>query len=103
MAETDFVNFSMAIYPVDIFSHSYVGGSLANTHSTAYDPLFWFTHCQLDHFWWQWQNAHNNYLAPASVLETKMSPFTIDDGSGLKIIRGLGVMNTNDLGYTYDN
>lgn len=52
-ASDTFVDFSLSVYPVDILSHSYLGDTSANTHSTSYDPVFWFTHCQLDHMWWQ--------------------------------------------------
>lgn len=101
MKNTDFVGFSLGIYPADIGSHLYIGGSSANTHSTSYDPVFWFTHCQLDHFWWQWQNL-NGYEAPKSVLAAELLPFTNQQGSKKVIMKGSSVMNTTDLGYTYD-
>ena len=100
MAQKDFVSFSLDIYQVDITGHIYVGGSIANTHSTSYDPLFWFTHCQLDHMWWQWQQQ-NGYEAPESVLDAKMSPF-VSSGENPAILTGADVMHTTALGYTYD-
>lgn len=102
MTKDNFVDFSMAIYPVDIFSHSYVGGSLANTHSTAYEPLFWFTHCQLDHFWWQWQQSHGSE-APKAVLNAQLSPFWREAGGEKQLLKGSDVMNTIELGYAYQD
>ncbi len=100
MAQKDFVSFSLDVYKVDITGHMYVGGSIANTHSTTYDPLFWFTHCNLDHMWWQWQQL-NGYEAPDAVLGAKMSPFVSQNGEK-EVLTGANVMHTTDLGYTYD-
>lgn len=102
-AQTGFVDFSLAVYPVDILSHSYLGGSSANTQSTSYDPVFWFTHCQLDHLWWQWQESHNNHEAPVSVQKTELLPFTeVTDGKPT-MLTGADVLNTIQLGYTYES
>ncbi len=101
-SKANFVDFSLAVYPIDILSHSYLGGSSANTHSTSYDPVFWFTHCQLDHMWWQWQEGHKNHQAPVSVLETKLMPFTKVSGGQPEILKGANVMHTAQLGYTYE-
>lgn len=100
MAQKDFVSFSLDIYKVDITGHMYVGGSIANTHSTTYDPLFWFTHCNLDHMWWQWQQQ-NGHEAPESVLEAKMTPF-VSSADVPAILTGADVMDTTALGYTYE-
>lgn len=101
-AQTTFIDFSLSVYPVDILSHSYLGGSSANTHSTSYDPVFWFTHCQLDHMWWRWQKSHDNYEAPVSVLETQLMPFTRERGGKTEILKGADVLHTAQLGYTYE-
>lgn len=100
--QTNFIDFSLSVYPVDILSHSYLGGSSANTHSTSYDPVFWFTHCQLDHLWWQWQQSHENYDAPISVKKTQLMPFTQNTGGAPLILMGEDVLDTTQLGYTYE-
>lgn len=35
--------------------HRICGDTLAITNTAAYDPLFWFFHCNWDRLWWQWQ------------------------------------------------
>lgn len=99
---TSFVEFSLSIYPVDILSHSYLGGSSANTQSTSYDPVFWFTHCQLDHLWWQWQQRHENYNAPISVTKTELLPFIQQTEGKPARLTGEDVLKTTQLGYTYE-
>ena len=32
---------------------------IGNADIAAFDPLFWFFHCNWDRLWWQWQNMHN--------------------------------------------
>lgn len=101
MSQSEFVNFSVGIYPVDIISHVYIGGSSANTNTAAYDPIFWFTHCQLDHFWWQWQQQHDNQGMPGSVMNAKLQPFVQQSEDASVFLTGSDVLNTEDLGYTY--
>ena len=95
----DFIDFGTSIYTTDILSHSYLGGSVANSETTSYDPIFWFTHCQLDHFWWQWQqhNPSANNSVPNSVKEALLKPFMLNG----EPMRGRDVLNTEVLGYTY--
>ena len=100
MKISNFIDFGTSIYATDIVSHSYIGGSSANTQTTSYDPIFWFTHCQLDHFWWQWQQNHpdGNDTVPNSVKSATLAPFMKTKKEALK---GKDVLNTEDLGYTY--
>lgn len=100
MKSKDFVSFSTNLYPVDIISHTYIGGSSANTSCTAYDPIFWFTHCQLDHFWYQWQQENGNTGMPESVLSAALNPFT-KGKLGMAVLRTEDVLDTKNLGYTY--
>ncbi len=105
MNATDFVTFGTKIYVADIKSHIYLGGSSANTNCTAYDPIFWFTHCQLDRFWDQWQKQpERNDLGastmPSSVLNAKLTPFSKDDEEETPL-KAKDVLNTENLGYTY--
>ncbi|GAB5525388.1 MAG: hypothetical protein Roseis2KO_32600 [Roseivirga sp.] len=101
-AQTSFIDFSLSVYPVDILSHSYLGGSSANPQSASYDPIFWFTHCQLDHFWWQWQKNQHNYEAPLSVKKTQLMPFTHESAGKSVILTGQDVLDTTQLGYSYE-
>ena len=103
MQADDFVTFGTEIYLADIASHMYLGGSSANTSCTAYDPIFWFTHCQLDRFWNQWQKQPEREDLgasgmPNSVLNASLQPFSNDEEVTLKTT---DVLNTENLGYTY--
>jgi len=43
--------------------HGICGDTLAVKNTAAFDPLFWFFHCNWDRLWWQWQrNAHVQHL-----------------------------------------
>lgn len=102
LAETSFVDFSLAIYQVDIASHIYIGGSAKNTETTAYDPIFWFTHCQLDHFWAQWQGLHADQQVPSSVLSATLQPFWAKASDAkASFLTGQDVSTTSELGYVY--
>ena len=39
--------------------HMACGATIDNQNIAAFDPLFWFFHCNWDRLWWQWQNMHN--------------------------------------------
>ena len=39
--------------------HAACGATIGNQDVAAFDPLFWFFHCNWDRLWWQWQNIHN--------------------------------------------
>ena len=39
--------------------HMACGATIGNPDIAAFDPLFWFFHCNWDRLWWQWQNMHN--------------------------------------------
>lgn len=100
-AFSDFVDFSTNIWRTDIVTHLWIGGSSRSTGTTAFDPIFWFSHCNLDRFWDTWQKQYDDYSAPSSVLSAKLKPFksgTLPDKTDLT---GAEVMRTTDLGYEY--
>ncbi len=39
--------------------HGDCGDTLAIPDTAAFDPLFWFFHCNWDRLWWQWQRNAN--------------------------------------------
>jgi len=96
-----FVEFSTNIWPADIVTHIWLGGTSRNTATTAFDPIFWFSHCNLDRFWDSWQRMHDDYSAPDTVLAAGLTPFEIDDDGKQSPMTGRDVMYTEDLGYTY--
>lgn len=104
MKADDFVTFGTEIYLTDVASHVYLGGSSANTNCTAYDPIFWFTHCQLDRFWDQWQKQPKRKdlgksSMPDAVLNANLKPFSKAEDD--KTLKTKDVLNTKNLGYMY--
>lgn len=97
----DFVNFSTSIWLVDISSHGWIGGSAASVETTAYDPLFWFSHCNLDRFWDTWQRQYDDFSLPASVASAKLEPFRKGDAGEKVPLTGGDVIRTTALGYLY--
>ncbi|MDF1698604.1 MAG: tyrosinase family protein [Saprospiraceae bacterium] len=96
----DFVTFGTSIYLADIQSHIYIGGSSGNTNTTSFDPIFWFTHCQLDHFWFKWQQgAFGNLGIPDSVLNASLKPFS--NPNAYSPMKTKDVLDTINLGYIY--
>lgn len=98
---SDFVDFSTSIWRADIVTHLWLGGSSRSTATTAFDPVFWFSHCNLDRFWDTWQRQYDEYSAPASVLAGKLKPFKKGGIVKGPDLTGADVMRTADLGYTY--
>ena len=39
--------------------HAACGATIGSQNVAAFDPLFWFFHCNWDRLWWQWQSKHN--------------------------------------------
>ena len=39
--------------------HGTCGATIANQDVAAFDPLFWFFHCNWDRLWWKWQTNNN--------------------------------------------
>jgi len=51
--------------------HGVCGNTLAIPNTAAYDPLFWFFHCNWDRLWWQWQ--HNAGVQRLSAFRDLMT------------------------------
>ena len=95
----DYVTFSNLIWRMDATGHAWIGGTMTELSAAPFDPLFWFIHCNLDRFWWEFQHKKGvNKTIPPTVLGTPLSPFSDSDG---KRLMGKDVVNTENLGYTY--
>ncbi|MDY6782081.1 MAG: tyrosinase family protein [Cyanobacteriota bacterium] len=46
-----------AIIKAHDFGHNGCGPTLTNQDIAAFDPMFWFFHCNWDRLWWKWQVA----------------------------------------------
>ena len=100
MKQDSYAFFSNRIWRTDATGHAWIGGTMTELSSAPYDPLFWFFHCNLDRFWFNWQHKHGNDSVPSTVLETPLSPFKDKNGQPYF---GAAVLNTEDLGYTYNS
>lgn len=71
--------------------HGACGDTIANQDVAAFDPLFWFFHCNWDRLWWKWQTEKNtrSLLAFSAVVdgdthwlteapETLLAPFDVN-------------------------
>ena len=97
----NFVDFSASIWQADIFTHIWLGGSSRSTPTTAFDPVFWFSHCNLDRFWDQWQQKYDDFSVPPAVEEADLKPFTKEVDGTSQSLTGEDVLRTVELGYTY--
>lgn len=71
--------------------HGECGATIANQDIAAFDPLFWFFHCNWDRLWWKWQTAHKTMTVPSlkavvtsdthwleEVPESLLAPFDVN-------------------------
>ena len=56
---SDWPNLHEGIIRAHDNGHAACGATIGNQDVAAFDPLFWFFHCNWDRLWWQWQNKHN--------------------------------------------
>jgi|TARA_B110000093_G_C12972471_1_gene413733 hypothetical protein len=70
--------------------HDYIGGpggNMSDVPLSAYDPLFWMHHCNIDRFFYNWMfnntNGFENNILPPQIPEETLndviSPFSPDD------------------------
>jgi len=51
--------------------HGACGDTVANQDVAAFDPLFWFFHCNWDRLWWKWQtDKHTTSLLSFKAVVT---------------------------------
>jgi tyrosinase len=92
LALTDFLDFSNQLEDIHNGVHVWVGGTMGDIATAAYDPLFWAHHAMIDRVWRLWQLRHPHAGPPASLLHRALPPFsaTVAD-----------VLDSNTLGYDY--
>jgi tyrosinase len=119
LEEKTYQNFTFQLFPVDVASHIWVGGSMTDLNAAPFDPLFWFSHCNLDRYWNSWQQKQADLgkkTMPATVLSAKLKPFEKASKGKLAMLNlfnktdkpvlyltGDDVINIEDLGYCYDS
>jgi tyrosinase len=88
---SDFGEFSTRVQNIHDRIHGWTGGHMATIQFSAYDPIFWAHHCNIDRFWAIWQTTHGNNLPP-NLPELELEPF----GTQVK-----DVLNIFSMGYEY--
>ncbi len=93
--QTAFHDFSTAIEDPHNRVHGWTGGFMA-TYRSAFDPLFWVHHANIDRMFWQWQQGDGHMSSiPQFVRDLPCQPFKFRD------IRASAFFDTRALGYTY--
>jgi tyrosinase len=88
----DFIDFQTQIEDVHGGVHEWVGGTMDDIATAAYDPLFWAHHTMIDRVWRLWQLAHPGAGPPASLLDQALPPFSMTVTQTLQV---------TTLGYDY--
>jgi tyrosinase len=74
--------------------HTWVRGDMGSVPYAAYDPIFWFHHCNVDRQWAQWQLGRNGADPGGEILEKELHPF----GRTVKDV----IRFREDLNYDYE-
>jgi tyrosinase len=72
--------------------HGWVGGSMGNIGTAAYDPLFWSHHSFIEYLFCQWQDAHTEAQAP-TIDPRDLAPFSVTVDQ---------IWSYQNLGYAYE-
>ena len=63
--DTTYGDFSFNVEDIHNLVHVLVGGDMVDVATAAYDPIFWFHHCNIDRLMAIYQASHpNTYLTP---------------------------------------
>jgi tyrosinase len=92
MTLEQFTDFSRALEDIHDFIHGWVGGTMGDLGTAAYDPIFYAHHANIDRIWWMWQLQHGNSTIPSDWLDLTLQPF------GYKV---RDVLDVSGLGYEY--
>jgi tyrosinase len=88
--------------------HVAVGGGqtgwMSSFNTAGLDPIFWLHHCNIDRLWEVWLNRDPGHKNPTSLQWLSGTPFSFHNAAKQKVtMRCLQVVDTNALGYTYDD
>jgi tyrosinase len=59
--------------------HNATGDTMQNQDVAAFDPIFWFFHCNWDRLWWKWQQEYGATTLSAFKTHLEGSPDWLDD------------------------
>lgn len=92
LALDDFLDFQAQLEDVHNGVHVWVGGTMSDIATAAYDPVFWAHHAMIDRVWRLWQLRHPHGGPPASLRNRALAPFSMTVSQTL---------DSNALGYDY--
>ncbi len=87
-----FTDFQQQVENIHDGIHMWVGGTMSDIATAAYDPLFWAHHTMIDRVWRLWQLAHPGAMPPSSLLHQALPPFPMTVSQTL---------DSDMLGYDY--
>ena len=73
----DFFTFQNQLESIHNGIHGWVGGTMGDISTSAYDPIFWAHHCMIDRLWYLWQLDHPGAHLPAAYLDQALPPFAM--------------------------
>lgn len=90
--KTSYVSYSAALENPHNGLHGFVSGTMGVIPYSAYDPIFWAHHANVDRLFGAWQDAHPDVKPPDSLMNTALAPFGMTVGQ---------IWNMRNLGYDY--
>jgi tyrosinase len=88
----DFLTFQNQLESIHGGVHIWVGGTMSDISTAAYDPIFWAHHCMIDRLWYLWQLQHPGARPPDNLLDRALPPFAMTVRQTLDV---------TSLGYDY--
>ena len=92
LQQNTFGTFTISLEQVHDDVHVWVGGSMSEVPTAAYDPIFWAHHAMIDRIWYLWQISDLGMDPPPDMMGTVLVPFPMTVAQTLDIER---------LGYDY--
>lgn len=86
---------------IDLGDNEFDGFDMAKLSTAPKDPIFWLHHCELDRIWHSWTESGGAPPDPNAAW-LKQSYYFVDAEETLVVFKGSEVLQTTDLGYTYD-
>lgn len=92
LALSDFLDFQSQLEDLHNGVHAWVGGTMGDISTAAYDPLFWAHHTMIDRLWRLWELRHAHAGFPRTLLRRALAPFNMTVAQTL---------DSSALGYDY--
>lgn len=100
LTNTSFSSFQSSLNSVHGSVHVRVGGNMGSVPFSAYDPIFYLHHCNVDRLWAKWQ-INNTISLPSDEANYELDPFNKPFSTEWHI--GSEYESTTAIGYKYTN